>query len=224
MGHYDAVIFDNDGVLTEPTARRPRQRAIRWTLREFGVDRPTERDIDALYTVTADDVKAVAQRYELNPTELLKRREMNTAAVQYGMLRNGRKALYDDTEVLCDISVPVGIVSNNQHRTIEHIVDLFHLDALVDTYHGRSPTLTGIDYRKPDPTYLQRAIIDLEVDKPLYVGDSNVDVIAADRAGIDCVFVRREHRLGYELTREPTYEIGSLSEIRSILERPLQRH
>jgi Predicted phosphatases len=131
---------------------------------------------------------------------------------------------YDDVKVLCDISVPVGIVSNNQHRTIEHIVDLFDLDALVDTYHGRSPTLAGIGYRKPDPTYLQRAIINLGVDQPMYVGDSNVDLIAAERAEIDCAFVRREYRSEYELTREPTYEINSLSEIRPILDCPLQRH
>ncbi len=218
MAAYDAVIFDNDGVLTEPTAREPRRWAIKWSLRQMGVDSPTQADIDSLFAVSADEVRRVADRYGLDPSELLERREMNTAAVQYGMLRNGRKPLYDDVDTFCDISIPIGIVSNNQHRTIEHIVDLFGLDKFVDSFYGRSPTLEGIEYRKPNPTYLQRAIVDLDARRPLYVGDSNGDIVAAERARIDSVFLRREHRSDYELTSDPTYEGTGLADVLSLIE------
>ncbi|ESS10232.1 MAG: haloacid dehalogenase family protein [uncultured archaeon A07HR60] len=97
-------------------------------------------------------------------------------------------------------------------------MDLFGLDKFVDSFYGRSPTLEGIEYRKPNPTYLQRAIVDLDARRPLYVGDSNGDIVAAERARIDSVFLRREHRSDYELTSDPTYEGTGLADVLSLIE------
>lgn len=214
---YDAIVFDNDGVLTELTGREAKRTSIRNTLREFGVTNPTDTDVDVLYDVTPTDIKTVAERYDLDPVELLKRREADMATIQRDMLRSREKDVYEDVEVLWELPVPLGIVSNNQHRTIEHVIEIFGLDSAVETYYGRKPTMPGIDCRKPNPTYLNRAIADLAADKPLYVGDGNMDVNAAHRAGIDVAFLRRDHRANYELERDPTYEINGLDAIPSLL-------
>jgi phosphoglycolate phosphatase-like HAD superfamily hydrolase len=59
---------------------------------------------------------------------------------------------------------------------------------------------------------------DLGVSNPLFVGDSASDVQVAENAGLDSVFLRREHRADYDLPVEPTYELESLVGLRSLLD------
>ncbi len=72
--------------------------------------------------------------------------------------------------------------------------------------------------KKPDPHFLERALADLEADSALYVGDSEHDVIAAHRAGIDSAFVRRRHCRDDELSVTPTYDIETLSALPAIVD------
>jgi phosphoglycolate phosphatase-like HAD superfamily hydrolase len=51
---------------------------------------------------------------------------------------------------------------------------------------------------------------DLGIERPLYVGDSESDVEAARRAGVDVAFLRRTHNAERSLSVEPTYEVTSL--------------
>lgn len=113
--------------------------------------------------------------------------------------------------------MPLGVVSNNQHRTVEHVVAECDLGDLFETWYGRHPTLDGMARRKPDPSYLEHAIEDLGTREVLYVGDSNVDIEAAAEAGVDSAFVRRPHREGYDLRREPTHRIDGLDELPGIV-------
>jgi phosphoglycolate phosphatase-like HAD superfamily hydrolase len=59
---------------------------------------------------------------------------------------------------------------------------------------------------------------DLGVSDPLFVGDSESDVQVAHAAGLDSVFLRREHRADYELSVEPTYELSSLAVLPELLD------
>jgi phosphoglycolate phosphatase-like HAD superfamily hydrolase len=117
---------------------------------------------------------------------------------------------------LPDLDVPLGVVSNNQHETVEHVLDVFGLGDVFETAYGRDPDARGVRRKKPSPYYLNRALADLAdfgVENALYVGDSNVDLVAASRAGVDAAFVRRPHRADYSLVREPAHELTSLSEL-----------
>ncbi|WP_434531739.1 HAD hydrolase-like protein (plasmid) [Haloarcula sp. NS06] len=44
----------------------------------------------------------------------------------------------------------------------------------------------------------------------MYIGDSEKDIIAANRAGIDSVFLRRDHVSDVSLSVEPTAEVPDL--------------
>ncbi|WP_101294979.1 HAD family hydrolase [Halegenticoccus soli] len=187
---YDAIILDNDGVLTH---------------------------------LTGTDV-------------------VRAAEAQRAALQTGAKPLYDDVAYLFDLAgdeptrpvdldddgssrpvdfagdgparpIDLAVVSNNQHATVEHILDVFGLDDLFSVAYGREPTIEGFRRRKPEPYYLELAVSELGAENALYVGDSNVDVLAADRAGVDVAFIRRPHRAEYELVAEPTYEIETLEEL-----------
>ena len=214
---YDALIFDNDGVLTTLTDRSILREAIVSAFAEFDVTDPPAEHCEALLNVTVADLRSACLPYALDEEAFWYTRDAKAAAAQCAEIEAGRKTLYDDVEALRSLAddVKLGVVSNNQHETIEYILDFFELDTLFETYYGREPTVDGIRRKKPRPYYLERALGDLDTDAEdaLYVGDSSMDVLAAERAGIDSAFVRRPHRSAYELDAEPTYELESLHEL-----------
>ncbi|MDL5362590.1 HAD family hydrolase [Halalkalicoccus sp. NIPERK01] len=209
---YDAVVFDNDGVLVERTRREVLRGAIRETYDEFGVS-PTDEEVEALLGVTRESIAELAAAYDLDAADFWYRRDANASRAQCESIENGGKPLYEDIAALDDLAPDLGVVSNNQHRTIEFILDHYDLHPYFETHYGREPTLEGIDRKKPNDYYLERALTDLDTRNALYVGDSGVDVLAAREAGVDCAFIRRSHRAEYELPAAPTYEIRSLKDL-----------
>ncbi|WP_255666502.1 HAD-IA family hydrolase [Haladaptatus sp. DYF46] len=97
------------------------------------------------------------------------------------------------------------------------MIDHFDLDDHFETIYGREPTVERYQRRKPDPHYIERALDDLGTRLALYVGDSPDDVVAAHRAGLDSVVVRREHRNSLGSIDEPTYKIERLTALTNIL-------
>ena len=77
---------------------------------------------------------------------------------------------------------PVAVVSNKLDRvtkslSAQHFGDVYALGELPDCP------------RKPAPDMLYRAMKDIGVDCCIYVGDSEVDLITAANAGVECVSV-----------------------------------
>ncbi|XVH32531.1 HAD family hydrolase [Haloferacaceae archaeon DSL9] len=212
---YDALVFDNDGVLTHPTSSDILHRGVEDAFAAFDVE-PSIETIESIVGGDVSSIKRACAEHDLDPDAFWTQREASVAAAQRTALEDGTKPLYDDFDSLYDLEAPLAVVSNNQHETIESIVDVFGLDELFRYVSGREPTIDGFKRRKPEPAYLTRAIDSLAVDSALYVGDSNVDILAADRAGMDVAFIRRPHRADYSLVAEPTYEIDSLADLRSI--------
>ena len=213
---YDALVFDNDGVLTTPTRRDALRRAIRNAFEHVGVTAPSENHVDTLFSPTVDSLRSIAKAHDVAPERLWEAREREAIEVQLAELENGHKRLYDDVDSVVSLEVSRAIVSNNQHETIENIVDHFGLSGF-DPWLGREPSIDGIRRKKPRPYYLERVLADLEGERPLYVGDSRVDVAAASACGIDCAFIRRDHRDDYELPTEPTHEMDSLAELEPLV-------
>ena len=210
---YDAVVFDNDGVLVEPTDWDVIREAIREAFGEVGVDDPAEEHVEQLIGVTVDDVHAVADAYDLDPEALWYARDTAGSAHQSELIRNGGKNLFSDAEALWELSAPRGIVSNNQHATVETIVDHYELRDRFDVVYGRQPTVEDIGRKKPDPYYLDRALTDLGAEDALYVGDTAKDVAVARRVGIDAALVRREHNAHVEPATEPEFEVPDLASL-----------
>lgn len=204
---YDAVIFDNDGVLVHPTEQDVIVDAVVEAFRAFGVD--IERSL-ARQTVEDDIVPIdTARAHGLDPEAFWHYRELTASLAQQSHVREGGKRVYDDVAELDRLTVPLGIVSNNQHATIEFLLAYHDLDWFRTAY-GRQPTLDGAARRKPESDYLDRALSDLDVIDALYVGDSEKDILAARNAGIDSVFLRRGHVTDVSLSVEPTAELPDL--------------
>jgi HAD superfamily hydrolase (TIGR01549 family) len=213
---YEAVVFDKDGVLVEPTETRRIREALEETFAEFAVPSPPASVLEGLLAQETMR-EALHCQFGIDPGAFWRRREHNAATAQMEAARAGEKTPYDDLRDLERLPVPLGLVSNNQRMTVEFMLDHFDFGDLFETAYGREPTLTGARRKKPEPYYLEQALADLEVADALYVGDSNTDLEAAHRAGLDAAFVRRPHREDYDLEHDPTVEVASLSELVSWL-------
>lgn len=215
---YDAVIFDNDGVLVEPTAQHVLVDAVVDAFDAFGVeiDRAVARRTVANGTVPVE----LAREHGLDPEALWHYRELTASLAQQTHVREGNKPLYDDVAALERLVMPLGVVSNNQHATIEFLLAHYELDWF-STADGRQPTLAGAARRKPAPAYIERALADLDATSAVSVGDSTEDVLAAQRAGVDSVFLRRAHTADVTLSVEPTAE---MSDLRTLTDALTQQH
>lgn len=225
---YDAVVFDNDGVLTHLTDWDLIRGAIRDAFAEFGVT-PADNHVEDALRGEPDRLHRLADHHGVDPDRFWARREAHAAAAQREAMETGDKPLYDDCAVLARLraryGLKLGIVSNNQHETVEHVLDVHGIGHLFDTAYGRDPTFAGARRKKPNPYYLERALADLDAESALYVGDSDSDVRAAHNADsrtgptidVDSAFLRRPHRRGYRLDVEPTHEIASLRELPALL-------
>lgn len=214
---YDAVVFDNDGVLVEPTPWEVIRSAIREAFARVGVDDPADEHVLQLIGVTQEDVREVAAAYDLDPAALWEARDAAGSEAQIAHMREGGKALYDDVAAIRELDHPRGIVSNNQLATVEAIVDHHGLDEF-DPVYARRPTLEDVARKKPDPFHIERALSHLTCEDALYVGDSAKDVVAARRAGCDAAFVRRAHCEDVELPHEPAFEVRDLAELAAQLD------
>lgn len=208
--YYDAVIFDNDGVIVTPT---PQDRIVDGVLRAFDAFGCNPGRGYVAWTVDAGCGPAeTVGEYDIDPEAFWASREDAVAAEQIRLIREGGKQPYDDVDALERLEVPLGLVSNNQAGTIDFLLDYFDLPSF-RTSHGREHTATGATRRKPAPYYIERALSDLGTRNAVYVGDSQTDIVAAHRAGIDSAFLRRDHVAEAELTLPPTYDVATLSEL-----------
>ncbi|KZN26281.1 phosphoglycolate phosphatase [Haladaptatus sp. R4] len=217
---YDSVLFDVDGVLLDFHSDHPTvyRQAVEATFGAFDVS-PSVDDLNAFIAgATMDEMRRACARHDIDFERFWPEREENASALQSGMMDRGERVLYDDSSVLFDLADhhDMGLVSSNQHATIEYMVERFDLAHLFEAVYGRDPTVEGFDRTKPETYYIEKAMNDLDVTDGLYVGDSACDVRAAHRAGLDSAFIRREHRNGYELPEEPTYEIESLTQLHDL--------
>lgn len=218
---YDALIFDNDGVLVEiaPVSSEHRG-AVRTAFRTFGVADPDDSELDTfLPPFHLPSMRKVCNRRNIDIHGLWQMIDQGFTHIQHEQVRNGEKPTYSDTDTVDMLAdrYPLGVVSNNQHKTVTYVLDYHDLSGLFGSIQGREHSIQGLTRRKPQPYYLKQAMSKLEADNPLYIGDSNVDIKAADRLGIDSAFLHRPHRNGYPLKNQPTHHLQSLDDLTDLL-------
>lgn len=212
---YDAVIFDDDGVLTPPTPTEVRRRAVRSAFAAFSVE-PTTEGVDSVVHGSISRVRRVCDVHGVDHEAFLERHGDAAAAAQIEAMDRGEKTPYEDVSSLSALDQSLAVVGDNHDEAVVHLVERFGLGDLFEATYGRESSVEGFRRRKPSPHYLARAVEELGAESVLYVGDSNVDVLAASRVGADSAFVRRPHRANYELAADPTYEVRSLRDVVSL--------
>jgi phosphoglycolate phosphatase-like HAD superfamily hydrolase len=217
---YEAVLFDMDGVILEGRGTDPavHRRALDDVLTDRGLTIP-DGHYDALGSDGYDEAfRAACASIGVDAPTLFHERETRSATRGVARLAAGSRGLYPDVEAIDRLAnhTSVGLVSNNYHPTVEFVVDHFRLSAF-GVARGRDLGLGGYQRRKPNPHYLNETLDALGVSTGLYVGDRETDVLAAERAGLESVFIRRAHNAAVDLDVEPTVEIESLDELVSLV-------
>lgn len=212
----DVVLFDMDGVILEGhgTDSIVHSRALDDVLRERGMEIGDDlRPALETYEYT-DDFVAACEAIGVDPVEFYTARERRSAKRSVERLAAGARELCPDATALDRLAdhATIGLVSNNYDPTVEFVVDHFRLDAF-GFARGRDLGPDGFRRRKPEPYYLNEALGALDVTGGYYVGDRESDVLAAENAGLDAVFIRRDHNADVTLDVEPTLEIRSLDEL-----------
>ena len=87
-------------------------------------------------------------------------------------------------EALAELSreFPVAIVSNKPDSAVKSLCE-FHFPGVYAL--GERPECP----RKPAPDMVYKAMRDLNVDRCIYIGDSEVDIVTAKNAGVPCLSV-----------------------------------
>ena len=216
----EVVLFDMDGVILDGwgTDDAVHSRALADVLeeRDMRVSGDLRRPLET--HEYDDEFRVACEELGVDPASLFRAREERSAKRSVARLAAGTRQLCPDVDAIGELAqrVPVGLVSNNYHPTVEFVVDHFRLDAF-SFVRGRDLGPDGFRRRKPDPHYLNEALDTLDASGGLYVGDRATDVIAAERAGLDGVFLRRDHNDALDLDVDPAAEIGSLRELSELI-------
>ena len=92
--------------------------------------------------------------------------------------------IYDILDRLCEKGVPIAVVSNKPDESVKRLCELHfskHVKIALGDVDGRA--------RKPDPVSIYEAMKLLGVQRAIYVGDSEADILAARNADIPCISV-----------------------------------
>lgn len=217
-GERFAVLFDMDGVLLKGRGTDPavHARALDDVLESRGMEIAEEHRATLSTYEYADAFVDACTAVGVDPEAFYTAREERSAARTVD--RAADRDLFDDVSAIDRLpgQVAVGLVSNNYNRTVESVVERFGLNAF-DVVRGREVGPVGFNRRKPDPYYLNETLDALGATAGLYVGDRETDIVAADRAGLDSAFLRREHNADVELNTEPTVVVDALDEVADVI-------
>jgi len=222
---YDAVLFDMDGVLLtgRSTAAAIYQRAANDVVRYLGADPLPEQLARLEQRSYGPLVEAACHDAGIDPERFWELRERCASAREHRWLARGLREPHADTDALFDLSVPLAVVSNNRHDTVQFVLDTV-IPGVFEVGRGRDPSVAGYRRRKPDSAYLDETLDALGVETALYVGDRTTDVEAAHAAGIDAALLTRPEAPSINMTTvAPTYRIESLTELRTLSPRQVTR-
>lgn len=216
------VLFDMDGVLLEGRSTLPGvyADAADAAIETLGCDVDDRQRRVLRAHPPAAELRAVCSALDVDAERFWKRKERAASRLSHERIRAGERAAQDDLSAAVAIARerPAAIVSNNRHETVRFVADRFELESAFDVVRGRDPTLEGFDRRKPDPSYLSETMDELGVTEGVYVGDRPKDVLAAARAGLDAVLLRRAHHPEEPVAGSPAAVIESLHGLERVVD------
>lgn len=192
---YDSVIFDLDGTLLN-------------TLEDLADSMNYALSAHNMKVRTLDEIRAFVGNGMLNlakkavpegTDEKTVNAVLATFKAHYADHSQDKTKPYDGIIPLLtslkERGIPTAVVSNKGDYAVQLLMPKYFGD-LIDVAIGE---LEGVA-RKPEPDTVHLAMKRMGVKNPVYVGDSEVDVLTAKNAGIDGIFVTWGFRSKKELT------------------------
>ncbi|AEM57200.1 HAD family hydrolase [Haloarcula hispanica] len=214
---YDAVLFDCDGVIVEMPDRTVMTEAMRRVQRRFELSDPPEQMVADFFRGNLSSITERCRSAGIERDTFCAEAAREGVRAQLTEIRSGLRSVYDDVAAVKKLNYPMGVVSDNHPHVLSFLLGRFDLTSYFETVRGCRFTPSGLERQKPNPHNVQAALETLGAESALYVGDQQIDVKAADNAGIDSVLLRRERPTESGIDVAPTYEVSSLWQLHNIL-------
>ena len=194
---YDAVFFDLDGTVIDTLQNITD--AVNHTMRHFGL---REFSAQTLKPHLGWGVDYLMRQLipELSEAQIM---EILAYYRPYYAQHTTENAFpYEGTlsmmQALQEKGLKLALISNKPDTAVQPLMDLY-FRGLLSYAIGEQPGIA----RKPAPDMLIRAaeLLEVELSRCLYVGDTEVDIQTADNTGIDCLCVTWGFRTREELLR-----------------------
>lgn len=214
---YDHVIFDNDGVLLDSTTED-----LEWMERfrveeakKLGGQMTLEQSRKVFKANTAEEIRKIAEETGLTVSQL-RQIEAKKSRKKIEKIKKGEISLFDSTvEVLKEIEQPKSMVSNAPLKATRYSLEHYNIQKYFQTV--RSPRLDSIETymekKKPNPEMIEKTIREKGSSNPIYIGDSDTDIIAAEKAGIDSIHLETSG----ETAQNPTHTAKNLQQVLQIV-------
>jgi 2-hydroxy-3-keto-5-methylthiopentenyl-1-phosphate phosphatase len=200
------IIFDLDGTIINSYS--PILRSMKLALKELGVSPPEDGELRKMVGIPLQEImkKFVGENYEEGVKLFRKFYERE--------FRNGTRLIKGVRNVLKELKkkFSLALISNKHEHFVSEIIKWKKLEKFFDFYTGESEDIPP----KPSPKMLEIAIHfqNLSPQESLFVGDTHIDFITAEKIGVEFVAVSTgsepAERL-YEL--HPSSLITNLSEL-----------
>ncbi|AUX08265.1 HAD-superfamily hydrolase [Halalkaliarchaeum desulfuricum] len=211
-----------DGVLLRGRETEPwvYARAADYVIEELDLS-PSDPQRELLRKHRCDEeIVAVCETLGVSLETFWERKEAHASRIENRRIRDGERTPFEDAEAVFELARDrqLGVVSNNRHETVEFVAEYLEFDEVLEYVRGRDPTVEAFrQLRKPNPHYIFEALASLDNSDGWYVGDRPKDMLAAERAGLDGIFLRRTFNQKETPDVEPTHEIDSLYELKTVL-------
>lgn len=219
---FNSVVFDMDGVILNSLVDHEdwKYNAVDEALDEEGVD-PESLSKEKKDSLLGDQGYAecvkTAKEVGVNPRKVWNTVAEKTTLSREKQLEDGKFELYDgarDTiEALHDRDIKMGIISNAPEMAVELTIEHFDLKRFFKFYAGVR-NFEDLQARKPHPNHLELAKAELKRNPFSYVGDHESDLVAAQRADMSSIWVKRQET---QVDVTPDYTVTSAKEIRDIV-------
>lgn len=219
---FKSVVFDMDGVILNSLvdSEEWKYSAVDEALREEDVNPEglSRQEKDSLlgdkgYSACVKTSKNVG----VNPREVWNDVAEKTTLARERQLEEGSFELYDhvrDTiESLHDRDIKLGIISNAPETAVELTIEHFDLRRYFKFFAGVR-NFEDLQARKPHPNHLELAKAELKREPYTYVGDAESDLIAAQRADMSSIWVKRSEA---SLDVKPDYTVEEVRKIQDIV-------
>lgn len=183
---YKAIVFDLDGTLTDTLADL--KNSVNHALSEFGFP---ARSLEEIRSFVGNGVRRLIYlSVPENTPDEVSEKCLDVFKAYYKDHSCVETKPYDGIiEMLSELKsrgIKTAVVTNKMHEAAVDIVKFF-FDGLIDVTIGQ---IDGVAQKpQPDSVFLALQKLGVSKDNAAYVGDSEVDCMTAQNAGIPCIGV-----------------------------------
>ncbi|MBQ7896040.1 MAG: HAD family hydrolase [Oscillospiraceae bacterium] len=195
MSKYELVIFDLDGTILDTI--EDIKDSTNHALREHGFE---EKSLNQIRSYVGNGIRRlIIQCLPENTEETVVDKLFESFNLYYKQHCMDKTKAYDGVEGLIEelhkLGIKTAVLSNKADYAVQILCEKYFPDCF-DYAAGMKENVRRKPY--PDGVYNVLQALGTAAEKAVYIGDSEVDILTASNAGVDCIAVNwgfRDHQI-----------------------------